>query len=107
MVTSLGGMVPYSFPLDSPPIAWQYDRLKGKTRPKRSGHTGARTDGVPSVVVFAVDSGNDITLVDAASEAVTAEAGYGYEAAIGAECHRSVFNHRRRYTTRVYNDIIH
>jgi len=44
--------------------------------------------------------------VDAAAEAVTRETGYRYEAARDAESDRSVFNHWRRYTTRIYNNTV-
>ena len=58
---------------------------------------------IPSAVVIAVDCGADITLVDAAADAVTIETLYRHRSGSWAECHSGISDHRRRHTTRIYD----
>ena len=53
--------------------------------------------------MIAVDGGADITLVDAAADAVTMETLYRHRASSWAECHGGIVDHRRRHTTRIYD----
>jgi len=69
-------------------------------------HTSARTDCGPSIVIIAVNGCTDVTLMHSTTEAIASQTVYCYWSTSCVENRRSIADHRRGHTARIYNDTV-